>query len=278
MPPFKDLAGKQFGRLVVLDLSHRDKRGAAYWNVRCECGATKKVRSDSLTRGNTESCGCLSAELAGKRMFRDLSGRRFGPLLVKSQFRTEDGRSCWIVECSLCGSEKEMRSDYIPHAKSCGCENPSVDGHGMRNTPEYGVWDAMIQRCTNLNHASYHVYGGRGITVCNRWRDFSKFFEDMGKRPSPKHTIERVDNNAGYRPENCRWATRHEQMRNTRRNRFITFNNETMCLIDWAKKTGIHYVTIHNRLGKLGWSIERALTTPVRKTRRSKTHVNDPAT
>jgi hypothetical protein len=130
-----------------------------------------------------------------------------------------------------------------------------------KQTPEYRCWSRMIQRCTNLKHSSYYNYGGRGITVCKRWLKFKNFIADMGIRPTPKHSIERKDNSKGYQPSNCKWATRFEQHRNMRRNRWITFQGKTLCLRDWEKLLGFGSMTIKSRLER-GWSVEEALTLP----------------
>jgi hypothetical protein len=118
----------------------------------------------------------------------------------------------------------------------------------------------MLQRCYNPHHASYPYYGGRGITVCLEWQQsFMAFYTDMGPRPTPRHSIERKNNDLGYEPTNCRWATRKEQVRNRRRNRFITFQGQTLCLTDWAEVTGINASTLSHRF-HAGWDIEAMLT------------------
>lgn len=133
--------------------------------------------------------------------------------------------------------------------------------HGMSHTPEYRTWVRMISRCHNPRHTGYYKYGARGITVCDRWRkSFPLFYEDMGPRPTPLHSIERADNNGNYSPENCRWATPLEQMRNTRHNRYVTFNNETLCVSEWAARLGIGHAALMKRI-KL-WGVKKALTTP----------------
>lgn len=125
----------------------------------------------------------------------------------------------------------------------------------------------MKERCLNPNHPSYHRYGGRGITVCQEWKDsFRAFFRDVGPRPSDDHTIERIDNNKGYFKENCKWATRREQASNTRRNVYHEHDGQVETQTGWARKTGINQVTISQRI-KRGWSVEDALT---RKTKHEK--------
>jgi hypothetical protein len=126
---------------------------------------------------------------------------------------------------------------------------------------EYITWNNMLQRCTNPKKDSYLRYGGRGIKVCKRWLKFKNFVADMGIKPSPAHSIERINNSKGYCPSNCRWATRYEQRRNMRMNHWITFKGKTMCLADWARELGIWYMTLHGRLAR-GWSVADAFTLP----------------
>lgn len=123
----------------------------------------------------------------------------------------------------------------------------------------------MVQRCTNHNNPRFPRYGGRGIQVCQRWRDsFDAFFADMGLRPSPEHSIERKDNNRGYDRDNCIWALREAQMRNTVRTHFIEANGERLCITDWAARLGVRKSVIHGRLAR-GWSPARAVMTPSKK-------------
>lgn len=131
--------------------------------------------------------------------------------------------------------------------------------HGQAGkTPEYKAWKAIRQRCGNPNNHAYSDYGGRGITVCERWKDsFENFFEDMGKRPSGM-SLERIDNNKGYYKENCRWATRKEQCNNRRSSRFLTYNGKTQTMSRWAEEMAIKVQTIHRRLA-LGWTVNEAL-------------------
>ena len=129
--------------------------------------------------------------------------------------------------------------------------------HGLRYHPLYGRWNGMVQRCHDKNHVRYAKYGGKGITVCERWLSFPNFLADMGEPPAGA-SIERIDNSKGYSPENCIWADSSTQMRNTSRTRLIEFNGKTQCVTDWAKEIGIHESSLRERLTK--WPVEKALT------------------
>lgn len=129
--------------------------------------------------------------------------------------------------------------------------------------PEYNVWVGMVHRCHNPKRSGYEYYGGRGIQVCQSWRDdFLTFLADVGRRPSLDHTLDRIDNNGDYEPGNVRWANRKTQNRNTRANRILEFRGESRCLTEWAEILGYTDTTIQYRLDVLGWDVERALTCP----------------
>jgi hypothetical protein len=131
--------------------------------------------------------------------------------------------------------------------------------------PLYGLWKNMIGRCHSPSHPAYHRYGGRGISVCKRWRGkggFQRFAADMGPRPTSKHSVERMNNNKGYSPSNCKWATKLEQGRNKRNNRLLTFDGKTQCVAAWAAELGITSKFIDNRL-RLSWTVDRILSTPI---------------
>jgi hypothetical protein len=202
-------------------------------------------------------------------LFKNLTGQPFGRLTVlRYAGRVGSQRvSAWLCECK-CGNTITVRASSLQggNTESCGCfwhEQITVRAqtHGLTGTPEYRVWAGLIARCENLDDPNY---GGRGISVCARWREsFSVFLADMGRRPSPQHTIERINNNGNYEPNNCRWAIRLEQNRNKRNNHLIEHNGATACITEWAEKTGLPPYTIQKRLAK-GWPISRALETPKR--------------
>lgn len=135
--------------------------------------------------------------------------------------------------------------------------------HGMCDSAEYNAWAAMIQRCHNPNNPNFKNYGGRGISVSDRWRaGFSNFLHDMGVKPSSRHTLERVNNNEGYCAENCMWVTRKEQQKNTRSNRWITINGQRKTESDWAREKGIHSTTISHRIARGMSESEAVLVEP----------------
>lgn len=140
--------------------------------------------------------------------------------------------------------------------------------HGLSRTPEYRIWKLMRQRCSNPNNDAYRHYGGRGIRVCSRWEASAQnFIDDMGRRPSPRHKIERRNNDLGYNPDNCCWATSKEQSSNTRRNVKVTFQGDVVTLSEASRRAGLNINTVYRRLSA-GWTVERALSEPPRKSGR----------
>lgn len=172
----------------------------------------------------------------------------------------------WLCECK-CGTVKAVAQAELLRkcSTSCGCLT-GKGGAGLRgkHPSEYAVWQGMIQRCYNPNERSYHNYGGRGITVCQRWRtSFADFLSDVGAKPSSEYSIDRYpDNNGNYEPGNVRWATVTEQLCNRRITQYITFDNRTQTVTRWAEECGIDYVRLYHRVFVAKWSIERALRTP----------------
>lgn len=142
----------------------------------------------------------------------------------------------------------------------------ATHGHTLNQKPSltYQSWRGMIQRCTNPKANAYHHYGGKGVTVCERWRRFANFLADMGERPSKDHSIDRKVGSGNYDPTNCQWSTPLEQGRNTSRNRILTHEGQAMPLSAWAERAGITASTLWNRLSS-GWTVGDALTTPTKQ-------------
>lgn len=265
-----DVLGKRFGRLVVLRRKG-DERPLRYQVVcACDCGKEWSGYLYSLTAGYTKSCGCFNAEVSGGRMrgipkYRDITGLRVGRLVVSAKISvSKDRQAMWLCKCD-CGETTELAGSVLWHrgVKSCGClqrdtAKKTMTRHGQYLTPTYGTWEGMIGRCTNSRSRAYKHYGGRGITVCDRWLSFENFLADMGERPV-RMTLDRKDNNGNYEPGNCRWATQAEQMRNLRRNRWYEMDGRKQILPDWAKEYDINLFTLRSRLSK-GWPLERALS------------------
>ena len=208
----------------------------------------------------------------------DLTGHRFGRLVVLKRAADKPTiyghKPIWLCRCD-CGRIKAIfgRHLRVGHTTSCGCWRAESSRerrvtHGMNGTPEYRCWVEMIRRCYNPQRRGFHNYGGRGIIVCDRWRNsFESFFADMGPRPSTRHSLDRMNNDGQYSPDNCRWATSRQQCRNTRANRLLAFGGTSRTLVEWSEHTAIPITTLHQRLAAK-WTLERALTTPVRPKRR----------
>lgn len=218
---------------------------------------------------------------------KNLLGRRFGRLLVESRYvgETRHRAAHWNCTCDW-GGVAVHRSDVLLSggAQSCGCLASEVraetarevgyqnktHGQASRGRGEsalYITWAGMKARCLNPSSTNYPRYGGRGIAVCERWMTFENFAADMGTRP-PGHSLDRINPNGNYEPGNCRWATPTEQNRNRRDNRILSYHGEMLTLSELCERAGMPSRTVSTRISKLGWSVEQALETPVRKHRR----------
>ncbi len=201
-------------------------------------------------------------------------GKRFGRLLVLER----SGTSKWgdiIFRCRCdCGNETRSWSTTLSDgtSKSCGCLNRekvvrSATRHGnsprKKATPEYNSWAAMMSRCRNSRSPEFRYYGGRGITICERWLDFKNFLSDMGQRPA-KTTLDRIKVNLNYEPSNCRWATKETQSNNRRCNVLIEYLGKIQSVAQWSRQTGLKRITILGRIAR-GWSVERTLTAPLQR-------------
>ena len=197
------LPGDRFGRLTARYPFER-RRQYMFWECHCECGRIKIARADHLRGGRTKSCGCLSAERAGKINYT--------------------------------------------HGETAG----------LTYSPEYLAWSSMLSRCRDPRRIHY---AGRGIAVCERWQKFENFLADVGRRPSAQHSLDRIDVNGNYEPGNVRWATRTEQMNNTRTTRYVTAWGKKMPLRTALKMAAMPRETFYSRL-KRGWNETAAIETP----------------
>ena len=198
-------------------------------------------------------------------------GARFGRYIVASKAPPSQGqRGQWLCRCD-CGTEKAVAAGQLRKGttRSCGClrreivrDRNTKHGHkvGGRYTPEYIAWCNVIARCTNPRMHAYPNYGGRGITMCERWRsDFLAFLADMGPRPSADMQIDRIDNDGDYEPGNCRWATPKTNCRNRRSTRWVDVCGRRVSLVEAAERAGVSYTLVKGRV-RAGWPVERALT------------------
>ena len=267
----QDLTGMTFNRLTVIGLSHRKASGLYCWLCKCVCGNERVVGSTVLKMGHTKSCGCLNLERVRVRRRDDLTDKRFGRWVVLS-YR---GSNHWMCRCD-CGTEREVIGTAMRRgvSSSCGCPSAELAAtrplkHGeTRKTPEYAAWVSMKSRCCNPHTIGFENYGGRGISVCKRWlHSFENFLADMGRKPTAKHQLDRIDNDGAYCPENCRWATQTQQARNRRDSRFVTYRGEVRTIVEWAEILGVPYKRAFYRLSH-GWSAEMTFTTPPVKNRK----------
>lgn len=204
---------------------------------------------------------------------KDLIGQKFGrwTVIARSE-NNKENRAMWLCRCE-CGNEKIVVGKDLREGKSlsCGCLKSEIlkkikTKHGKSNFKLLYVYYTMKGRCYNKNDIHYKYYGERGIIICKEWLDDFKNFYTWAINNGYQEglSIDRIDNNKGYFPENCRWVTQKEQCRNTRKNHIVTYNGKTQCLSAWAEELGIKRSTLQRRL-RVGWSIEKALTTLIKQ-------------
>lgn len=200
-------------------------------------------------------------------------GTRFNRLVVIDD-RGKVGRYHMVLCRCDCGSEKLINRQHLVRSltKSCGCfrrdfstqkgANSFTHGESRngKRTAEYMAWDSMWSRCSNLSSRKYKYYGSRGIVVCDRWRSFENFLDDMGRKPTPRHSLDRIDVNGNYELSNCRWATDREQAINRRITRWLTINGKTLCFSDWCARIGISHDALQYRISN--WPQSRWLDPP----------------
>lgn len=203
------------------------------------------------------------------RPARDLNGRKFGRWTVVERDSESQGgcgrHAKWVCQCE-CGAVHSVNSSMLVagKSKSCGCLQSELVSqrntkHGMYGTKIYEAWNGMMDRCYNPNMKFFKHYGGRGIKVCDEWRDFANFAKDMGNPPTPDHTLDRISTNGDYTPGNCRWATSLTQQNNRRNNIRITHKDVEKSVSEWSRELHIPAWKIRARL-RAGWSVDRCLS------------------
>lgn len=205
----------------------------------------------------------------------DMVGQRFNRLtVIEEAGRSKDRKILWLCRCD-CGAEVTVSGKRLRNgeSKSCGCLKAEKVAernhkHGYAGTRIYKIWQGMWKRCTNPSDRNFHSYGGRGVSVCDRWKSFEAFHADMSASYAEDLTLDRINSDGNYEPANCRWATQTEQQRNRTNNRHITYEGSTKTFAEWCEQLGLPYKPILQRL-LAGWSVERAFTTPLRITSRT---------
>lgn len=193
------------------------------------------------------------------------AGQKIGACIYLGQEYSKNWRRYALFECE-CGEKfySQIQKVKSGHTETCGCLRIATvvnmnTTHGMSDTEEYHIWVNMNQRCENPNNDRYADWGGRGIVVCERWKDsFENFFADMGKRPSSKHELDRIENDGNYEPNNCGWVTKKQQSLNRRSNLLIEYNGVIKPLRSWTDELNIPYTKTWLRLKRLNWSPKEA--------------------
>lgn len=251
-----DLTGQTFGRLEVIGFDHISRDGASHWLCECSCNNRTRLvaKGYDLVRGHAMSCGCLRKEA------NDITGRTFGRLRVLGlDYVTDEGRTYWLCECNCDARTRlSVRRDCLTRGtvSSCGCLHRDRlqelhTRHGMATSRLYKIWSGMKQRCENPNNPGYNSYGERSISICDEWHDFQNFCDwALDNGYGDDLTIDRIDNDDGYFPENCRWTDRVTQMNNRRVSRYFTYAGETKTLAEWTRCLGVKYSTLWYRIAR----------------------------
>jgi len=257
--PRNDLTGQVFGRLTVLGIDE-SATNELKWICRCECGGTQSATTGNLVGGRVQSCGCLRKESRAI----DLTGQVFGRLIVTGRKKTKPGVAVWTCRCA-CGRTSDVSANSLLARKTRSCGVCTRGTHHLSDTPEFDAWKVMRQRCRDPKATGYKNYGGRGITVCERWESFENFIADMGPRPFEGASIDRIDTDGDYTPENCRWATRIEQANNKRSCHRLTLDGKTQTIAEWAREAGLNYVTLFYRLRERNFELTHHMLRPVER-------------
>lgn len=276
-----DYIGKQFYHLTVIGestyLSHDSSK---QWEFCCVCGAKLVAPPYRVISGHIKSCGCMRYKNIKHKKHKNDNLQRVDPdwfigkknnCLTVVGIAGKNGSGRILLDCICdCGNHKSVLPyQFLNGAvKSCGCiMGKKKKTHGYSKHPLYGEWAQMIRRCYNPTAHNYERYGGRGITVCDEWREspakFIEWAESMGGRPNGM-TLDRINNDKGYSPENCRWATVKQQQQNQRSNLIIDICGEKKALAEWCRIYEIAPQTVQGRISR-GWDSVKAVTTPINK-------------
>ena len=265
--PVIEMEGKRFGKLVVIRMAEESlasHTGNKSWLCKCDCGNEITVNGSLLRSGKKTNRGCAPKFNSGRFKkgdgIKDITGQRFGKLTVIRIDRVENKRSYWWVKCE-CGTIKSVRSDTLKVITSCGCDKKKqdiinlgiIDNHELTNHPVYGIWSAMKNRCENPENRAYKDYGGRGIKICPEWHDirnFAKWADETGFEAGKNLSIERIDVNGDYCPENCKWIDRRLQSRNRRNTVKLDIDGIIKPLTEWAEIYNIPKHTVYGRFEK----------------------------
>lgn len=260
-----DYIGKKYGHLKVIGKSKDSKIPNAFLFL-CDCGKTISLAPDIVLKGRQKSCGkCKFANISPQRIRpEEFIGFKNNLLTVEDVIKNEKGGSLLLCSCDCGGTTKILPYQFKRgNVKSCGCllkKSPNYkDGRSKNDL--YGIWYNMIGRCENPKHPKYYRYGERGISVCDEWHnfwDFVKWSDSVGGKPN-EFTLDRIDNDGNYCPENCRWASSKTQSLNKSNNRIITYNGISKTLHEWALSLGISDQSLSKRIEK-GWGLDKALT------------------
>lgn len=275
-----DYIGKKFGLLTVIGQSPKTNRYSNRFDFQCDCGNVISECPGRVLYGHKKSCGKCRKRNTSYELEQKITnsiGMKFGKLtIIGVSHKNGSGKNYAKCKCD-CGNIIDVlpNSLFNNQSKSCGCSksnNPMLANNKSTSSGNYkdgrtkhllyGTWHQMINRCENPKSKHYDRYGGRGIKVCDEWHEFWNFVqwsESIGGRPDG-YTLDRIDNDGDYCPENCRWADWETQTSNKSSNRYITFNGRTQTIHQWSTETGLNEQTLTNRINR-GWSIERALTT-----------------
>ena len=263
-----NLLGKRFGYLTVVERYGNDSYGNIVWKCECDCGNIQLNTSNNLVQGKTLSCGCRFLT----EMRKEMIGKKFERLTVIEEIGRNNSRAIiWRCKCD-CGAETKATTSQLKSGaiKSCGCYQRDIlsgksTSHGMSRTRIYRIWQDAKTRCNNPNTPYYFKYGGRGIKLTEQWNDFEPFMKwALANGYQDNLTLDRIDVNGNYEPDNCRWITNREQQFNKRTNHYLAFDGKTQTITQWAEELNMNPKTLQARIMDYHWLTEKALTTPVK--------------